>query len=887
MQQPKEYYAFISYKREDEKWARWLQDKLEHYKFPTNLNGRTDLPKYIRPTFRDVTDLKPGLLAEEINNALHSSEWLIVVCSPRSAKSPWVCKEAQTFIDLGRADHIIPFVIEGTPFSNDPTTECYPEALLNLTDSQELLAANINELGRDAAAIKVVARMFNLRFDALWQRFEREKRKRRLWWIFTAVTMIVLSAGIALWMWRMNTSLEKQNRILTIETIKSGSNEVMTLLEKREFASALDRLEPIVTLWKEDFRMETPIFEQALRTVCRMMSPDAALKVYTRPLSIYQHVVDADNDYFYVEDNVEGQVLRYDFSTGELVDTIFPIHSWQKNVYIESVKKGKILYVIADTIDQECNQMYLCDTHEKKNYRFSKQHVAAQFLSEDYILTTIKDGGSYLFRMQKDGIHGIGNLHLPFTNGVFSIWGDTLVTTNGNRVLAWSISRKKMLYEINYDDDDVSNSFTQGSCTELCPRNKTFAFSHPLKGLLLMSADRDSVQTIDAERTSSDVSMNDDGTLIVAKDTGSDSLFIYTNGICIGTISIPQSGLPRFASGRDLLFLGDGQISYMIIGKAFKEHGLYAPDGYSFIDQLDDTLFLGNDTIANNYLRLSFDSPYSRKMYGFTSQGSYYALSVNKTFHLIDYKQQRQVFSVTHDKLSAYGSTLQVSEDERTCMLRTTDSIYLYGIDSSNKAQYPRYETASGETLSPDGRLIAMRYGTNMMICDTACWENPLLVIPDLQHRNAIICTFTADSKQLMISYSDGSIELWDLSKRTLAAPVTNIANKAFESIDISPDKQYGLGVERQTVIDNHSVYVWHIPTGQLVEHIDLGWAKLLHKKRHLPIPLHFKACFARNGPPAIIVNETTFSGLSRVYPFPSLEDLVKEIRKQSSEYPL
>ena len=27
-------YAFISYKREDEKWAKWLQRKLESYKLP-------------------------------------------------------------------------------------------------------------------------------------------------------------------------------------------------------------------------------------------------------------------------------------------------------------------------------------------------------------------------------------------------------------------------------------------------------------------------------------------------------------------------------------------------------------------------------------------------------------------------------------------------------------------------------------------------------------------------------------------------------------------------------------------------------------------------------------------------------------------------------------
>ena len=183
MTQGKEYYAFISYKREDEKWAKWLQNKLEHYKFPANLNGRTDLPKNIRPTFRDVTDLNPGLLAEEINNALCNSEWLIVVCSPRSAKSPWVCKEAQTFIDHNRADRIIPFVIEGRPFSEDNAIECYPEALLKLTGSHEILAANINEMGRDAAAIKVIARMFGVRFDILWQRHKREenaiKRKMR------------------------------------------------------------------------------------------------------------------------------------------------------------------------------------------------------------------------------------------------------------------------------------------------------------------------------------------------------------------------------------------------------------------------------------------------------------------------------------------------------------------------------------------------------------------------------------------------------------------------------------------------------------------------------------------------------------------------------------
>lgn len=247
MNQPKEYYAFISYKREDEKWAKWLQHKLEHYRFPTNLNGRTGLPKNIRPIFRDVTDLSPEPLEQAINNALIGSEWLIVICSPRSAKSPWVCKEAQSFIDLGRADHIIPFVIEGNPFSNDIATECYPEALLNLTGSKELLAANINEMGRDAAIIKVIARMFNLKFDVLWQRHEKEKRLRRLFIICGVLLFAIIATIIAVKFINLSRDLEatigdrdqaltqvRKDSVVLTEHLQRITRDSLNLAEQRD-----------------------------------------------------------------------------------------------------------------------------------------------------------------------------------------------------------------------------------------------------------------------------------------------------------------------------------------------------------------------------------------------------------------------------------------------------------------------------------------------------------------------------------------------------------------------------------------------------------------------------------------------------------------------------
>ena len=207
------YFAFISYQREDEKWAKWLQHKLEHYHLPTNVRKENpSLPQSIRPVFKDTSELASGVLADEICEALESSKYLIVICSPQATHSKWVDKEVQTFIDMGRSDKIIPFVIGGKPFSEKPEDECFPSALLNLPKEQELLGVNINEMGRDAAAVKVVACMFELKFDALWQRFERERRKRRNWIIVAAIIAFLCVSGVAFSMYLQNIQIQKANR---------------------------------------------------------------------------------------------------------------------------------------------------------------------------------------------------------------------------------------------------------------------------------------------------------------------------------------------------------------------------------------------------------------------------------------------------------------------------------------------------------------------------------------------------------------------------------------------------------------------------------------------------------------------------------------------------
>lgn len=207
----KKYYAFISYQREDESWAQWLQHQLEHYRLPSNLNGRTDLPKEIRPVFKDTSELNPGNLPQQIHDALEQSQYLIVICSPRSAKSEWVNREAETFIEMGRTDRIIPFIIDGKAFAKNPDEECFPKAIRELPEEQEILGANISEMGRDAASVKVVAQMFGLRFDELWQRYEREQRKKRNRTILGISLLALAAIGVAAWIWRQNVQLKEKD----------------------------------------------------------------------------------------------------------------------------------------------------------------------------------------------------------------------------------------------------------------------------------------------------------------------------------------------------------------------------------------------------------------------------------------------------------------------------------------------------------------------------------------------------------------------------------------------------------------------------------------------------------------------------------------------------
>ena len=206
----KKNFVFISYNHKDVKWAQWLQKRLEWYRLPTEIHNEFSDSRYIRPVFRDRDTLTSGVLNDALRNNLEASKYLVVLCSPNSAQSEWVSDEVKAFIEMGRLDKIVPFIVEGSPqnyshsdISHPLIGECFPLALRQWnTDhpDKNLLGIAVTDDGKtnkEKAFIRLVAHLLGIRFDTLWQRHKRYIRR-----LITFLTIAVVVA-LALIYWFM------------------------------------------------------------------------------------------------------------------------------------------------------------------------------------------------------------------------------------------------------------------------------------------------------------------------------------------------------------------------------------------------------------------------------------------------------------------------------------------------------------------------------------------------------------------------------------------------------------------------------------------------------------------------------------------------------------
>lgn len=226
------YKAFISYRHiePDMQAAEKLQKLLESYKPPKNIGKE----KGNWRIFRDVSELQSSSdLSEDIKNAIETSEYLIVICSPKYTESKWCLQELSRFRELhnNSNDNIITLLVSGDPKESFPEELTYREMTTTNENGEEVkvkvevepLAANIKADSLKESMkklnteyLRIAAPLLGCDFNDLFQREKRREaaRRRRVFGTVSGVLSLitVISVASALTINKKNVQIKEQNK---------------------------------------------------------------------------------------------------------------------------------------------------------------------------------------------------------------------------------------------------------------------------------------------------------------------------------------------------------------------------------------------------------------------------------------------------------------------------------------------------------------------------------------------------------------------------------------------------------------------------------------------------------------------------------------------------
>jgi tetratricopeptide (TPR) repeat protein len=210
------YRAFISYSHRDQAFVKRLHRVLESHRLPPKLVGKMTglgkIPRKLGRIFRDREELPASAdLGGELREAIRQSMFLIVVCSPSSARSEWVNQEILQFKREHGDGRVLALVVDGEPHASEipgrEHEECFPPNLRyrmgadgELSDElAEPIAADIRREadGRRLATQKLVAGLTGVKLDELVKRETQRRFQRMAMLTGVAVGGMVVTGGLA------------------------------------------------------------------------------------------------------------------------------------------------------------------------------------------------------------------------------------------------------------------------------------------------------------------------------------------------------------------------------------------------------------------------------------------------------------------------------------------------------------------------------------------------------------------------------------------------------------------------------------------------------------------------------------------------------------------
>lgn len=875
MEYNKEYLAFISYKREDEDWAKWLAHELEHYHFPLTLNGRDDLPKDLRPIFRDIDELSAGNLPRQIHQALEKSKNLIVICSPRSANSLWVNKEVEEFISMGKLDRIFPFIIEGIPNAKNEEDECLPKAIRELKDDNERLGANvseykdgplrlcidcplpkgsnkkqgnINDKGRDAAVVKIVAGMFGLSFDTLWQRYEREKaeeekkiREHR------------------------DSLLRAQSRFTSktvLELSQSGDNHLARRL----------CLETVPTSKHPDYPY-TPEAESALRATMKANVFTFGGHLKYEGIFTVQFSPDGKSVVSASKDNT---VKIWDVNTGRCRLTITGKSDFHTSAsyspdgkYLALASRDNFIHIV-DSLTG--NEVKLLDGQSfiVESIVFSPNGQRLASISRDDILQVWDvEKGKSIFTIKN--AYAFFSPHYNsnrLSSNIFSPDGKYILIPSDDSFQIWDIDNKISQVINDYDGKINTVSFSPN-------------------GFYIMVVSDNTIYIWDTQTMKRIYSYKENGqTISIALFAhNNSSLYIHSKSDSIKLFYSLDIKTGQKTEYGDLMF--PAQSIYhsndkIIVAGSVKEK-LYVKEfaqkkSYKVLsehcDKINSIKYHNNGDsviVCSSDKFCILDSISGKCVSNIEGAGAFSVeidSSETKAFSIINKRlqiwdiQSRQCLRSFNGHEFLSDNPIAMSKNGKRIATTCGNSFYIWNVYSINKIKCAKtlvcgYGDADCVCFNPDGNMLAVAVCTNNYIC---IWDiNKETIVHEMKGHtsNIISITYSSDGKLTVTTSYDGSIRIWNAETGTCKLVIGCSAKYAEFNHDNSKILSVTEGVRAS---------IWDVETGMIIQNIDT------------PVD---KATFSPDGQSIAITTDNTIL----IYPFIPFSKLIDQAYERYKDF--
>ncbi len=249
------YNAFISYSWADKAWGEWLHRTLETYRAPKGVaDGRS-----LHPIFKDrEEEAAGGSVGAAIEAALEASEFLIVICSPRSANSTWVNREVAWFKTHKDKGRVLALIVDGEPGASATPgregEECFPKTLTHkvgadLQPTEEWedapLAADARPEGdgKRGAKLKLAAALLGVGLDALVRRDERRRTVRRRFTMAALGSLAFVLGGLSLFAFNQRDAARFAQQDAEFQRDEAQSLVEFMLTDLRQSLDAVGRLD--------------------------------------------------------------------------------------------------------------------------------------------------------------------------------------------------------------------------------------------------------------------------------------------------------------------------------------------------------------------------------------------------------------------------------------------------------------------------------------------------------------------------------------------------------------------------------------------------------------------------------------------------------------------